>query len=80
MYGEPHDLHHEFPEHVDRINQLKAENPQFAKLLGEYDAVDKEVHLIEEGVETPSDEYTEGLKKKRVYLKDQLYEMLVASV
>ena len=78
MFGEHHDLHHEFPEHVDRINLLIKENTNFARLSEQYDAVDKQVYRIEQGLETPSDDYTEELKKKRLSLKDQLYEMLVS--
>jgi len=78
MYGEHHDLHHEFPEHVDRIHQLKTENSHFARLFEEYHTVDKEVRRIEQALETPSDDYTESLKKKRLSLKDQLYGMLAS--
>ncbi|MEE9398083.1 MAG: DUF465 domain-containing protein [Methylococcales bacterium] len=78
MYGEHHDLHHEFPEHADRIHQLKTENNHFARLFEEYHTVDKEVRRIEQALETPSDDYTDGLKKKRLSLKDQLFGMLVS--
>lgn len=76
MFGEHHDLLHEFPEYKDRIHTLKATSPQFAELYQEYQAVDKEVYRIEEQIETPSDEYTENLKKRRAWLKDRLYAML----
>ncbi len=79
MFGEHHDLHHEFPEYSDRIHQLKTQNNHFAKLFDEYHLVDKEVRRIEQGLETPSDEYIEGLKKKRLALKDQLFGLLVAA-
>jgi uncharacterized protein YdcH (DUF465 family) len=75
-FGEHHDLLHEFPEYNDKIHQLKVSNPEFAQLYEQYEATDQEVYRIEEGIETPSDDYTEQLKKKRVLLKDQLYAML----
>lgn len=76
MSIEHHSLLNEFPEYRDRIHELKINNPRFATLYKEYQDVDKEIFRIEEEIETPSDLYTEELKKKRVHLKDQLYDML----
>ena len=76
MLGEHHDLVHELPEFRDKIHEMKTSNAHFSKLFEEYDAVDHEIRRIEQEIETPSDEYTEGLKKKRLNLKDQLYAML----
>lgn len=76
MSIEHHSLLTEFPEFRERIHELKTRNPRFAGLYKEYQDVDKEIFRIEEEIETPSDHYTEELKKKRVHLKDQLYDML----
>ena len=76
MQGEHHDLVHELPEFRDKIHELKTSNNHFAKLFDEYHEVDHEVRRIEQEVETPSDEYTEELKKKRLHLKDELFAML----
>lgn len=76
MLGEKHDLIHEFPEYKDKIHQLKVSNAQFAKLFDEYHEIEHEVRRIEEGIETTSDDYLEEQKKKRLYLKDQLFEIL----
>jgi uncharacterized protein YdcH (DUF465 family) len=76
MFGEKHDLVHELPEYKDRIHELKMSNNHFAKLFENYHEVDHEIHRIEEGNETPSDEYTEELKKKRLLLKDELLEII----
>lgn len=77
MQGEHHhDLSAEFPEFKERIHELKMNNHHFSRLYHEYEEVDKEVYRIEEGIETPSDEYTEELKLKRLKLKDELYSML----
>jgi uncharacterized protein YdcH (DUF465 family) len=76
MLGEKHDLHHEFPEHRDRIHELKTGNPRFAKMFDDYHEIEHEVRRIEEGVENTSDVYLEDLKKKRLYLKDALYRMI----
>jgi uncharacterized protein YdcH (DUF465 family) len=76
MLGEKHDLLHEFPEHVERIRELKMGNAHFAKLFNNYHEVEHEVRRIEEGVENTSDVYLEDLKKKRLHLKDSLYGMI----
>lgn len=73
MFGESHDLPHEFPEHILRIHELKERNPRFAKLFKEYHGVDREVRRIEQNLETVSDTYSEDLKKRRLLLKDRLY-------
>ena len=77
MFGEKHDLLHELPEHKERIHQLKTTNEHFRKLFAEYHELDHEVLRMEEGIETPSDEVLEELKKKRLNLKDQLYQMII---
>lgn len=76
MLGESHDLFHEFPEYRDRIAELKAADPRFAELFNAYHAVNNEVERIELQLETPSDFYTEGLKKQRLHLKDEIYTAL----
>lgn len=76
MFGEHHHLAHEFPEYKDKIHELKMSNPGFAALLEKYNALDDEIYRIEEQIETPSDEYTENLKKQRLLLKDELFQLL----
>lgn len=73
-----HDLAHEFPEHRERIHTLKSSNAHFARLAGEYHEVVKQLHRIEQEIETPSDLVTEELKKRRLRLKDELFAMLRA--
>ncbi len=73
---EKHDLHHEFPEFNNEIHHLKMNDNYFAKLFKNYHELDHEVHRIEQGVENTTDEYLEGVKLKRLNLKDQLYLML----
>lgn len=76
MFGEKHDLVHEFPEYKEKIHELKTTDQKFARLFEEYHEVDHEVHRIEEGNENTSDEYLEERKKIRLNLKDQLFVML----
>ena len=75
----PHDLHADFPEHADRIHDLKLNNAHFAKLLGEYDEVNHKVHLAETNVEPRSHVRETELRKERARLKDELYRMLTAT-
>ncbi len=76
MLTEKHDLLHEFPEHRDAIHELKVSDAHFARLFDEYHDVDHEVHRIETGIENTSDDYLEERKKRRLYLKDELYRMI----
>jgi len=76
MLGESHDLFHEFPEYKNRIAELKATDSRFGQLYDEYHTVNDEVERIELQIETPSDFYTETLKKKRLHLKDEIYAIL----
>lgn len=72
-----HDLIHEFPEFRDRIHQLKLSDAHFARLFTEYHEKDHEIHRIETGAEAASDMRLEECKKERLYLKDELYAMLL---
>jgi len=71
-----HDLIHEFPEHKDKIHELKMHNAHFARLFAAYHEADHEVHSIETGAVNTSDEHLEMRKKERLHLKDQLFRML----
>lgn len=75
-----HDLAQEFPEFRRRIHELKLASPEFRRLYDDYQALDKEIYRIEENIETPSDDYTEELKKNRVRLRDRLYGMLTGRI
>lgn len=79
MPVEPHDLHHDFPEFNEKIHQLKTGNNHFRKLFDEYDALDHEIRNIENAGQNTGDEYLEGLKRRRLRLKDELYVMLQAA-
>ena len=76
MLDDIHDLIHELPEHKERIHQLKMSDKHFAKLYDEYNELDQQILRMEEGYETPSDDVIEEMKKKRLFLKDQLVELI----
>lgn len=71
-----HPLVAEFPEHKDAIHRLKMENAHFHKLMEKYEEIDKHVFRIEDGSEPSDDAYVETLKKQRLVLKDEIYQML----
>lgn len=78
MQVEHHDLHHEFPEFNAEMTALKTSNAHFARLFAEYHELTNEVEKLEKQ-DIPTNDLTfEELKKKRVKLKDELYQMLVA--
>ena len=76
MFGENHDLHHEFPEFKDKIHELKMSDGHFQRLFKEYDEIIHKLHQVEQEIETPSDDVIEEMKKQRLHLKDQLFVML----
>jgi uncharacterized protein len=71
------DLHHpltrEFPQYVENIKLLKGTNALFRKMFEEYHALDDAIYRIEEEIDFATDQEIEELKKKRAWLKDQLY-------
>lgn len=76
MLGEKHDLAHELPEFKERIHELKISNRHFAKLFDEYDELDHQIRRCEAEIEVHADDFVEELKKKRLALKDELFQML----
>ena len=78
MHVEHHPLIKEFPEHRDRIHELKLSNAHFAKLAEQYEEVDKHICRAEEGAEGYSDDHMHKLKADRLRLKDELFKTLAA--
>lgn len=76
MLSDNHDLAHDFPEHKEKIHNLKINDTHFAKLFDEYDEVNKEILRIEKEIEASSDERLEILKKKRLSLSDQMIDII----
>ena len=76
MTNTPHELAADFPEFAERIHELKAANPHFARLMAEYHQINRQVHRAETLVEPMSEEAEVSLRKKRASLKDELYRMM----
>ncbi|PCJ86005.1 MAG: hypothetical protein COA52_15525 [Hyphomicrobiales bacterium] len=78
MSNTPHELAEEFPEHVDKIRDLKMNNNHFVRLFDEYHTLNRDIHRAETNVEPTDDFHMEDMRKKRIRLKDELYGMLSA--
>ncbi|HMO67454.1 MAG TPA: DUF465 domain-containing protein [Novosphingobium sp.] len=76
MSHTPHELADEFPADRALLHDLKMNNAHFVTLADRYHEVNGEIHRIEAEIETPSDDYTETLKKKRLALLDEISAML----
>ncbi len=76
MLTEKHNLVHEFPEFHDRIHDLKMNDAHFSRLLNEHDELSRVIHRAEIEVEVLADDYLEILKKQRLALKDELFQIL----
>ena len=78
MAHTPHELAEEFPEHVDKIHDLKQSNAHFARLFEEYHDINRAIHRAETDIEPTDDFNMEDMRKKRMRLKDEIYGMLSA--
>lgn len=71
------DLHHpilrEFPEHRETIKHLKSSSESFRTMFAEYHKLDEMVYRIEEEIEFATDQEFDDLRKRRAWLKDQIY-------
>ena len=76
MTATPHALPEAFPEHLDALKTLRAENAHFAKLAERYDAVNETIHRAETNIEPMDDFHVEDLRKQRLRLLDEMAAML----
>ncbi|MDZ7826090.1 MAG: YdcH family protein [Gammaproteobacteria bacterium] len=79
MSVEHHPLLSEFPEHRDRIHDLKTSDAHFRRLFDEYHELDKTLYRMDKDIEPASDTTMESLKTRRLALKDDLLGMLKAA-
>ncbi len=78
MLGESHDLLHEFPEHAEKIVQLREGSDTFHHLMDQYNGLDSHIRSLEDHGTPVSDFHIEEMKKRRVLLKDRLYALISA--
>lgn len=77
MLGENHSLTYEFPEHLDTITELCKLDESFAQNAKHYDALDKEIRVLELRGAPIDDRAMNQLKMERAELKDTLHRHLV---
>lgn len=80
MSNTPHELSADFPELADKISMLKTSDAHFARRMEEYHDLNRQVHRAETDVEPMDDLAQAESRKKRMALKDELYQMLTAAV
>lgn len=76
MSDSNHDLSSEFPEFKEKIHLLKTSNNHFRTLFDRFHEVNKKVMRAEKREELISERDEETLRKERLQLKDQLFELL----
>jgi uncharacterized protein YdcH (DUF465 family) len=72
MHVEHHPLIKDFPEKREQLQKLRQEDPAFARKADEYEALDKRICRVEDGVETLDDIALNALKQERVAMKDDI--------
>ena len=65
-----------FPEYRDLITQLKATDRHFLNLFEKHNELDQRIKNMESGIEPATNLDIEGLKKEKLALKDELYQIL----
>ncbi|GAA6207983.1 hypothetical protein NBRC116601_12760 [Cognatishimia sp. WU-CL00825] len=76
MSHTPHELAEEFPEHAEKMSELKQTDAHFARLSDEYHQVNRDIHRAETNVEPMNESAETDLRKKRGALKDEIYRVL----
>ncbi|WP_417568088.1 YdcH family protein [Marinobacter sp.] len=74
-----HELHKEFPQYSDLIDELKTSDPRFDEKFREYAELDQEIEGLEKRDSPISDDKLHRMKQKRAQLKDALYQTLVSN-
>ena len=75
---ENHSLGKEFPQMLERIAQLRSEDPLFAEKVTEYHSLDHHVRGLQSRDIPVSDGRFMEMKKRRALLKDELYAVLLS--
>jgi len=72
MSNTPHELSEDFPEHKQKIHDLKESDAHFAKLVEKYHEVNRAVHRMETRIEPVTDDVEEQTRRERMALKDKI--------
>lgn len=76
MHVDHHPLIHDFPELRAELHALRQSDVDFARLADEYEALDKRICRVEDGVEVLADDALNALRQQRVELKEQVASRL----
>ncbi len=68
-----------FPEYRDLITQLKTTDAHFVSLYQQHNALDQQVKRMVSRTDPATPAEIEQLKKEKLRLKDELYQMLKKS-
>ncbi len=72
-----HELHEEFPQFSQLIDQLKHDDPDFRDRFKQYAELDQEIEGLELRDSPVGDDSLHQLKQQRLELKDDLYKELL---
>lgn len=76
--NDSHNLNEQFPGYKDAIHNLKATDMHFKKLLDKFEELDKAIVRSEQRIDLLSDLEEEKLKKERLVVKEEIFEILRA--
>jgi len=65
-----------FPEYRDLISQLKTTDRHFLNVFDKHNELDQKIKNMESGIEPATSLGIESLKKEKLALKDELYQIL----
>lgn len=68
-----------FPEYRDLITNLKSSDSHFQKLFDEHNLLDKEIKNKEQQLSSEYTQEVKEMKKRKLELKEQLYDILKAN-
>ncbi|KFA59219.1 hypothetical protein A9G34_00290 [Gilliamella sp. Choc4-2] len=65
-----------FPEYREVISKLKNSDLRFQKLFDKHNELDQKIKNIENGIIVDTTETIEALKKQKLKIKDEIYDIL----
>jgi uncharacterized protein YdcH (DUF465 family) len=65
-----------FPEYRDLISQLKTTDHHFIHLFDKHNMLDQQIQNLEARIEKATDIEIEVLKKEKLHLKDEIFNLL----
>ena len=72
-----HELHNEFPQFGELIDELRKNDPTFQHHFRQYAELDQDIEGLERRDAPIGDDQLHQMKQQRLQLKDDLYKTLV---